>query len=41
MLAVQVIFSGSDAEAPPIQNLVDRSLIRELESEGLFEQLYG
>ena len=38
--AARIIFSGSDSKPPPIQDLVDRSLIQELESDGLFEHLY-
>ncbi len=37
-LAIQVTSSRADAQATQAQDLIDHSLIQELESEGLFEQ---
>lgn len=39
-IAIQVTSSGNDAKATQAHDLVDLSLIQELESEGLFEELY-
>jgi len=38
--AISIIASRNDAEERPIADLIDSSLIRELEGEGLFEEFY-
>lgn len=39
-IALRITSSGADAKGTQAEDLVDLSLIRELESEGLFERLY-